>query len=88
MEQSDLLRAASGLEIRTAGGESLVHDPATGKVHVLNGTAARVLGMCDGTHTLASIVEHLVATTNVERDRAAADVTAVCDDFRANGLLM
>jgi hypothetical protein len=92
MEQSNLaagkvLQAAPGLEIKKAGGESLVHDPATGKVHVLNDTAARVLGMCDGTHTLGSIVEHLVATTNVERERATADVSAVCDNFRANGLI-
>lgn len=80
-------KAASGLEFRAAGGESLVHDPATGQIHVLNATAARVLAACDGRTTLAAIVDDLVASTNVDRERAERDVAAVCADFRAKGLI-
>ena len=87
IQLGDVLCAAAGLEVRAAAGESLVHDPATGKVHVLNAMAARVLGMCDGTTALSSIVDDLVAATGVERDRAAGDVLAVCSDFRTKGLV-
>jgi hypothetical protein len=81
-------RATPGLEVRTAGSESLVHDPSTGKVHVLNAMGARVLAGCTGTSTLASIVDDIVTSTGAERARVTSDVLAVCDDFRAQGLIV
>lgn len=80
-------RAAAGLEIRTAGGETLVHDPATGKVHVLNAMGARVLARCTGTTALSSVVEEIVGATGAERGRVAEDVIAVCEAFRSQGLI-
>jgi hypothetical protein len=41
-------QAVAGLETRAAGSEELVYDPPSGRVHVLNATAARVLARCDG----------------------------------------
>jgi hypothetical protein len=79
--------ATAGLDVRAAGSESLVHDPSTGKVHVLNATGARVLAGCNGSTTLASIVDQIVTTTGADRARVASDVLAVCEDFRAQGLI-
>jgi hypothetical protein len=79
--------ASPGLVVRAAGNESLVHDPVTGKVHVLNAMAARILHRCDGTTSLAEIVDELFADGAVPRERIAGDVAAVCDAFHAKGLL-
>jgi hypothetical protein len=80
-------RATAGLEVRPAGSESLVHDPSTGKVHVLNAMGARVLAGCNGSTTLASIVDQIVTATGAERARVANDVLTVCEDFRVQGLI-
>jgi hypothetical protein len=80
-------RIAPGLEIQAAAGEQLVHDAATGRIHVLNAAAGRVLARFDGTTSLAQIVEDLVTTTGVDADRAARDVVRVCADFRDQGLI-
>jgi PqqD family protein of HPr-rel-A system len=75
------------LDVRPAGGETLVHDPTSGKVHVLNGLAARILARCDGTTSVAAVVDEIVAGTGAPRERVALDVTRLCDDFRALGLV-
>lgn len=80
-------RSAPGLALRAAAGEVLVHDPATGRIHILNRTGARVLRACDGTRTLAAIVDDLVSETGAERSGVASDVLAVCDSFRSQGLI-
>ena len=84
----DRLRTEDGIEVRTAGDESLVHNPATGKIHVLNGTAAHILQRCDGATTLAAIVDDLAAATGASHDRIVADVVALCYDFREKGLVV
>ena len=79
--------AAPGLIVRTAGDESLVHDPANGQVHVLNATAAWILQRCDGSASLAEIVDALALHSGVARERIARDVAAICATFRTRGLL-
>jgi hypothetical protein len=80
-------RAVPGLETRTAGGEQLVHHPGTGHVHLLNATAGRVLTRCNGATSLAEIVDEIVASSDVDHDRAARDVISICSDFRKKGLI-
>lgn len=79
--------AAPGLVIRAAGNESLVHDPATGQVHVLNATAARILQRCTGTVSLAQIVDELVTACGADRARVTRDVVSISSAFKALGLL-
>ena len=80
-------RAIPGLVIRETAGEVLVHDPATGKIHILNQSGALVLRACDGAHSLEAIVDDLVAQTGAERARVTIDVATACDAFRAQGLI-
>ena len=75
------------LDVRPAGDETLVHDPASGQVHVLNAMAARILTACDGRTPLARIVDDLVAATGAERERVAADVARICAEFREKRLV-
>ncbi len=65
----------------------LVHDERTGKVHVLNRAAARVLDLCDGTRDLAAIAATLAREGDVSQERAEGDVATVLADFRRLGLL-
>ena len=80
-------RAAVGLEVRPAGAETLAYLPATGRVHVLNAFAARVLLRSDGATTISSMVDDIVEITGTEHERVARDVIAVLADFRTVGLL-
>ena len=80
-------RAIPGLVIRETAGEVLVHDPASGKIHILNESGALVLRACDGTHSIEAIVDQLVAQTGAERARVTRDVVTACDAFRAQGLI-
>lgn len=82
-------QAVAGLEIRPAGDETLVHDPAAGRVHVLNATAGLVLSLCDGTRTRAAIAsalrERLVDAPSA--DVVDHDVATVLDRFDEMKLL-
>ena len=80
-------RCTPNLEMRTAGGELLVHEPNTGHIHVLNATAGLVLKRCDGSTTLAHIVDDIVAVTNAEIALVELDVARICADFRRKHLI-
>ena len=79
--------AAPGIDVRPAGTETLAYLPESGRVHVLNMFAARVLLRSDGATTIAAMVDDIVSVTGAERDRVARDVVAICADFRSRGLL-
>lgn len=79
--------AIDGLEMRTAGREIIVHDPAHDKLHVLNGTAARILRMCDGKHSLERIAREISAGTGAPYDDVLSDVRAIVHRFSELQLL-
>jgi hypothetical protein len=79
---------ARNLEIRSAGSEQLVQNSATGQIHVLNALAGLILERCDGSTTLARIVDEIVAAKDIDRAAAARDVVTVCKDFRGKGLIV
>jgi hypothetical protein len=80
-------RAALGIDVRPAGADTLAYVPATGRVHVLNTLAARVLLRADGATSVAEMVDDIIAVTGADRDRVSRDVLAVFADFRSRGLL-
>jgi hypothetical protein len=75
------------IEIRDAGEDVLVHDPARNKVHVLNRTAGRVLALCDGTQSPASIAQSLSHATGADLPLVTRDVEAILREFEALELL-
>jgi len=79
---------AAGIEVRTAGDDVLVHDPAHDKVHVLNGTAGYVLELCDGAHSVGDIARSLSDATGVEYALVLRDVEGIVRDFEGLQLLV
>jgi len=65
----------------------LVADERSGQVHVLNRTAGRVLGLCDGQHDLDEIARILAVEGNVDESRTADDVRTILVQFGRLGLL-
>ncbi|MBC5799837.1 MAG: HPr-rel-A system PqqD family peptide chaperone [Candidatus Eremiobacteraeota bacterium] len=65
----------------------LVHDERSGQVHVLNRSAGRLLGLCDGRHDVGEIARILALEGNVDESRTAADVRTILAQFQRLGLL-
>ena len=65
--------------------ELVVYDVERNEVHCLNGTAARVWELCDGTHTVAEIAQQL--GTDLEPQAAEALVWVALDQFAEKHLL-
>ena len=81
-------RCRADVVCQSAGEETLLYDPLTDAVHVLNPTALAVWELCDGQHTLADIEAHLRAHfgDTLGQD-VAGDVEAVLDTFEQEGLV-
>lgn len=70
------------------GDELFLHDgdnPRT--VHVLNGGAAIVWYLCDGTRDLNAIVDEISSSFSVPRSQALVDVQEAVAQFETLGLL-
>ena len=80
-------KSIDNLEVRTAGNDVVVHDPAHGKVHVLNGTAAYVLQACDGKTSVDDIVTVLCDATGADRSLVSQDVQKILQGFASLNLI-
>lgn len=80
-------RGASGTHVRTLGSERIVYDPATHEVVVLNETAAFVLDLCDGSHSVADMRRALEERYDAPSAQLRADLAAVLRDLRAKKLV-
>lgn len=80
-------RRVTWIEMHAAGADLLVHDTRRGKVHVLNATAGTVLSLCDGDHTVETIVESIAAAGSVDESVVGPDVARVLEAFREQALL-
>ena len=87
MSLPDLPKAVDWLDVREVGNEVVVHDRHTEKIHVLNATAGRVLGTCDGRHSLAQIALELARGTDVEPARVREDVEQIVATFVQLGVI-
>ena len=73
---------------KSAGQESLLYDPATDSVHVLNATARTIWDLCDGRHTAAGIEAALHARfARTEGQDVVGDLSAIIGLFEAEGLI-
>lgn len=86
-ELDEMPQAVPGIDVRPAGLDTLAYDPATGRVHVLNAFAARVLLRSDGATPLSSMIDDIVSATGADRARVERDVIAIFADFRSKDLL-
>jgi hypothetical protein len=75
-------RAVEGIDVRHAGGDVIVHDPANDKIHILNRSAGVVLDLCDGAHATEQIAAELSERTGAPPERVLEDVQAVLASFK------
>lgn len=88
MQTDRLPRRRADVVCQSAGEETLLYDPLTDAVHVLNPTALAVWELCDGQHTLDDIEAHLRARFGGTAGQdLAGDVEAALATFEKEGLI-
>ena len=77
-----------GLVVEDMDGEILLYRPSTHKAIHLNGTAAVIWRLCDGTRTVKDLVDCLVAEFPDAKPRIARDVQEAIDQLLREGALI
>jgi hypothetical protein len=77
---------AADLDVNEVEDGLVIFDPATERVHYLNGTAALVFTLCTGEHDASAIAE-LVRRVFQLADPPAAEVDGCLDQLRGEGLI-
>lgn len=72
---------------RLIEGEIVILDREGGKVHQLNPVASCIWNSCDGSSSVDSIAERLVASFDVAPEKALRDVEALLQELQGLGLL-
>jgi radical SAM protein with 4Fe4S-binding SPASM domain len=80
-------RRVEGTHARELGAERLVYDPATHEVVVLNESAAFILDLCDGAHSVADMLAALERRYAAPRERLRADLEAALAHLYARQLV-
>ncbi len=62
------------LELQAMNDGVVVHHLITERVHVLNGSAALILTLCDGHHSVDQLVNALVGESGISFAKAQSDV--------------
>jgi pyrroloquinoline quinone biosynthesis protein D len=87
-EGGALLVRRPDVTLERLGAEAILHDRESGRVHVVNGSAARVWELCDGSRGATAVARDLAAAYGLEPADVAGDVAALEARFRALGLLV
>lgn len=78
----------SDLLLRPVDEDLLLYDTFSDEVILLNGSAALVFELCDGTRTADEIAEEVARPFGRDAGRVARDVRSVLAEFAASGLLV
>ncbi|MGO1906285.1 MAG: lasso peptide biosynthesis PqqD family chaperone [Brevibacterium aurantiacum] len=77
---------AKPMRVSTEYGEVAL-DPKNGKYWRLNEVASRILTILEGGGSQEDAIQDLIRNYGIDADRASADVSSICEDFRQRGLL-
>lgn len=72
---------------RDLGDEYLIYDRPRDQVHVLNGTARKILLLCDGVHTAEQIAAALAETYGIDEATARDDTKRTLRELSELGAL-
>jgi len=86
IDQSAIRRIGS-LPFQKMNEETLVVDPKTREVHLLNATASRVWDLLAKPQTIGELVGELGREFEAPEDTLRADVTALLRDLAGKGLI-
>lgn len=84
---TDLPRTRASCHVREVAAERVVYEPVSHEVVILNPTAHLIFTLCDGTHTVAQIVDLLAARFAAPRERLEGDLHTTLTLFASKGLL-
>jgi len=80
--------ARPDVALRRVGSEWVLYDPARGRAHVLNQSAAAVWAYCDGSRDPSEIAKAIaVEVPSTDQEAIGRDVEDVVRRFAAEGLL-
>jgi coenzyme PQQ biosynthesis protein PqqD len=87
---------APASRVRLAPKARLQRDRVTGKLFLLyperglelSDSAARIVGLCDGERTVASVVDELTAASGEPRERIVSEVLSFLGALAERGLLV
>ena len=82
------LRQNPDTPARTIDGEALVITPSDSTLHTLNDTATFIWDRADGTRTLESIAQEMLAEFDVDGDVLKRDALAFVEDAVSRNLLL
>ncbi|MBN8732623.1 MAG: PqqD family protein [Acidobacteria bacterium] len=68
-------------------GSGLLFDPASATAYPISPSAMRIWELCDGEHTVASILDDLEAHYDVDRATLERDCLKLLEDLAENNLL-
>jgi hypothetical protein len=92
IEASGVYRRTADVVSRQVGAETILvpvrqNVGSLDSIYTLSAVAARVWDLLDGSRTVEQIIDVLCAEFEVERDRAAADVTELIEDLHGISLV-
>jgi hypothetical protein len=80
-------RRRADVRVHEVQGETLILDDQHGQIHQLNATASSIWLRCDGSTSIAQIVQHLTEQFDVDEAIARKDVAEAIERFRELKLL-
>ncbi len=70
-------------------GETILFDPASGEISLLNVSASLLVGLLDGKHDIEQLAQRLVSHfEGIQYDEALSDVTVFVANMRLNQFLV
>jgi len=85
-------RQKSSIMIRDLDEETMLYDPDTNHVHILNKTALLIWQFCDGRHSIEDIVKIIARACFLipgekDENRIKQDVRAIINEFEVQGMV-
>ena len=78
---------SSSCHVRDVGDERVVYEPETHEVVILNPTANYIFDLCDGTRTVAAMLDALGERFDAPRDVLQKDLCTTLALLRSKGVL-
>ena len=81
-------RRREGLLLQRAADSRVVLDPASGQYYALDEVSGRIWDLCDGSRSVAAVVDLLAAEYDAPRAEIAADALAFLAELAGEGLIV
>jgi hypothetical protein len=86
--RSGLPARKDGVWLREALGESVLFDPSSERVHLVNHSALAIWNLCDGETTPEEMIDAIVHISDLPDEVVAEDVGRILREFDDAGLIV